>query len=114
MEPARRCLISGAVNREFQNEVKDASWEYLMEMCRERGLEVEVLGEKRDNYTIPEYKAARQAADALTAELEILHAEKEEAENVISSIDTKVSGAMELLEESNQQLSEINDQIESC
>ena len=88
--------------------------EYLMEMCRERGLEIEVLGEKRDNYTIPEYKAARQAADALTAELEILNAEKEEAENVIASIDTKVSGAMELLEESNQQLAEINVQIESC
>ena len=88
--------------------------EYLMEMCRERGLEIEVLGEKRDNYTIPEYKAARQAADALTAELEILNAEKEEAENVIASIDTKVSGAMELLEESNQQLAEINEQIESC
>ena len=88
--------------------------EYLMEMCRERGLEIEMLGEKRDNYTIPEYKAARQAADALTAELEILNAEKEEAENVIASIDTKVSGAMELLEESNQQLAEINEQIESC
>lgn len=26
MEPARRCWISGAVNREFQNEVKDASF----------------------------------------------------------------------------------------
>ncbi len=88
--------------------------EYLIEMCRERGLEIEMLGEKRDSYTIPEYKAARQAADALTAELEILNAEKEEAENVIASIDTKVSDAMELLEESNQQLAEINEQIESC
>ena len=29
-----------------------------------------------------------------------------------ASIDTKVSGAMELLEESNQQLAEINEQIE--
>lgn len=85
--------------------------EYLMEMCRERGLEIEVLGEKRDNYTIPEYKAARQAADALTAELEILHAEKEEAENVIASIDSEVVGAQETLEESRQQLEEINEQI---
>ena len=31
-----------------------------------------------------------------------------------ASIDTKVSGAMELLEESNQRLAEINEQIESC
>lgn len=88
--------------------------EYLLDMCRERGLEVEVLGEKRDNYTIPEYKAARQAADELTAELEILNSEKEEAENVIASIDTKVSGAMELLDESNQQLAEIKEQIQAC
>ena len=85
--------------------------EYLMEMCRERGLEVEVLGEHRDNYTIPEYKAARQAADELTAELEILNAEKEEAENVIASIDSEVAGAQETLEESKQQLEEINEQI---
>ena len=85
--------------------------EYLMEMCRERGLEIEVLGEKRDNYTIPEYKAARQAADALKAELEILHAEKEEAENAIASIDSEVAGAQETLEESKQQLGEINEQI---
>ncbi|MDD6796660.1 MAG: plasmid recombination protein [Clostridia bacterium] len=85
--------------------------EYLMEMCRERGLVIEVLGEKRDNYTIPEYKAARQAADALTAELEILNAEKEEAENVIASIDSEVAGAQETLKESRQQLEEINEQI---
>lgn len=85
--------------------------EYLMEMCKERGLELEVLGEQRDNYTIPEYKAARQAADALTAELEILNAEKEEAENVIASIDAEVAGAKDMLEESKQQLEEINEQI---
>ena len=47
-----------------------------MEMCRERGLEVEIVGEKRDNYTIPENKAARQAADELTAEREILSAKR--------------------------------------
>ena len=64
-----------------KNDTETMHWqqrerEYLMEMCRERGLEVEIIGEKRDNYTIPEYKAARQAADELTAELEILNAEK--------------------------------------
>ena len=34
----------------------------------ERGIEVEILGVKRDNYTIPEYKAAIQATEELTAE----------------------------------------------
>ena len=60
-----------------KNDTETVYWqqrerEYLMEMCRERGLEVEIIGEKRDNYTIPEYKVARQAADELTTELEIL------------------------------------------
>lgn len=59
--------------------------EYLMKMCRERGMEVEILGEKRDNYTILKYKAVRQAADELTAELEILNAEKQEAESIIEA-----------------------------
>ena len=50
-----------------KNDTETMHWqqrerEYLTEMCRERGLEVEIIGEKRDNYTIPEYKAARQAA----------------------------------------------------
>ena len=86
--------------------------EYLREMCQERNLEVEVLGEKRDNYTIPEYKAARQAAEQLIAELEILNAEKMEAENVIEKANEKVSEKTELVEECKQQLEEINAQIE--
>ena len=86
--------------------------EYLREMCQERNLGVEILGEKRDNYSIPEYKAARQAADQLTAELEILNAEKQEAENVIAKASEQVSETTELVEEYKQQLEEINTQIE--
>lgn len=86
--------------------------DYLREMCQERNLEVEILGEKRDSYTIPEYKAARQAADQLTAELEILNAEKQEAENVITKASEQVNETTELMEECRQQLEEINAQIE--
>lgn len=86
--------------------------DYLREMCQERNLEVEILGEKRDNYSIPEYKAARQAADQLTAELEILNAEKQEAENVITKASEQVNETTELVEECKQQLEEINAQIE--
>ena len=85
--------------------------EYLLEMCRERGLEVEIIGEKRDNYTIPEYKAARQAADELTAELEILNAEKKEAESIIADANEQVAESEDLVAESKQQLEEINNQI---
>ena len=85
--------------------------DYLMGICRERGLEVEFLGEKRDNYTIPEYKAARQAADELNAELEILNAEKQEAEAVIASINTVAETSREEVAESKQHLAEINAEI---
>lgn len=43
-----------------------------MKALQEMGIEVEILGVKRDNYTIPEYKAAMQATEELTAELESL------------------------------------------
>lgn len=85
--------------------------EYLMGMCRERDIEIDILGEKRDNYTIPEYKAARQAADELTAELEILNAEKQEAEAVIASINSAAENSREEIAESKQHLAEINADI---
>lgn len=99
-----------------KNDTETMHWqqrerEYLMEMCRERGLEVEIIGEKRDNYTIPEYKAARQATDELTAELEILNVEKKEAESIIADVNEQVSESAELVAESKQQLEEINSQI---
>lgn len=85
--------------------------DFIMGMCRERGLDVEVLGEKRDNYTIPEYKAARQAADELTAELEILNAEKQEAEVAIAYINSEAKNSCEEIEENKQHLEEINEEI---
>lgn len=88
-----------------KNDTETVHWqqrerEYLMEMCRERGLEVEIIGEKRDNYTIPEYKVARQAADELTTELEILNAEKREVESIIADVNEQVTESAELVAES--------------
>lgn len=105
--------IESAVSK---NDTETMHWqqrerEYLIEMCRERGLEVEIIVEKRDNYTIPEYKAARQTADELTAELEILNAEKKEAESIIADVNVQVSESVELVAESKHQLEEINSQI---
>ena len=85
--------------------------DYLKELCLERGIEVEILGVKRDNYTIPEYKAAIQATEELTAELEILNAEKQEAESVIASVGAEIADAREEVEESKKHLDEINEQI---
>ena len=77
----------------------------------ERGIEVEILGVKRDNYTIPEYKAAMQATEELMAELEILNAEKQEAESMIASVGAEIADAREEVEESKKHLDEINEQI---
>lgn len=85
--------------------------DFIMGMCRERGLEVEVLGEKRDNYTIPEYKAARKATDELTAELEILNAEKQEVEAAIAYINSEAENSRGEIEENKQHLEEINAEI---
>ena len=85
--------------------------EYLKGLCLERGIEVEILGVKRDNYTIPEYKAAIQATEELTAELEILNAEKQEAESVIASVGAEIADAREEVEESKKHLDEMNEQI---
>ena len=85
--------------------------DFIMGMCRERGLEVEVLGEKRDNYTIPEYKAARKATDELTAELEILNAEKQEVEAAIAYINSEAENSRGEIEEKKQHLEEINAEI---
>lgn len=105
IEPATSKLDNETIH--WQRRERD----FLMGMCRERGLDVEVLGEKRDNYTIPEYKAARQAADELTAELEILNAEKQEAEVAIAYINSEAESSRGEIEENKQHLEEINAEI---
>jgi chromosome segregation ATPase len=88
--------------------------EYITQLCMERGVEIEIIGVDRDNYTIPEYKAAMQATEELSAELEILKAEKEEAEHVIASANDRTAEALETVEDSKRQLDEINSQITEC
>lgn len=85
--------------------------EYIKGLCLEWEIEVEILGVKRNNYTIPEYKAAMHATEELTAELEILNAEKQEAESVIASVGAEIADAREEVEESKKHLDEINEQI---
>lgn len=67
----------------YDNEVID--WEarerdYLMDLCRERGIEVEIKGDKRDNLTLPEYKAAMHKVECLEAEAEMLDSRNEALE----------------------------------
>ena len=54
--------------------------EYLTELCRERNIEVEVKGDKRDNLTLPEYKAAMRKVESLEAEAKRLDQRNEDLE----------------------------------
>ena len=49
--------------------------EFITGLCHERGLDIEVLGIKRDEYSLPEYKAAMREVEAAEAEIEILNHE---------------------------------------
>ena len=51
------------------------------------------------------------ATEELTAELEILNAEKKEAESVIASVGAEIADIREEVEESKKYLDEINEQI---
>lgn len=62
----------------------------LKDLCKERGVEIEVLGVDRDDYSIPEYKKAMRSKEAAEAEIEILMSEKIEAESFIASVGEQV------------------------
>ncbi len=56
-----------AVSRK-QNETvawQEREREYLTELCREQGIEIEALGVQRDNLSLPEYKAAMREVEEL-------------------------------------------------
>ena len=53
---------------------------YLTELCREHGIEVELLGVQRENLSLPEYKAAMQKVAVLEQQAEELHVQIEELE----------------------------------
>lgn len=43
---------------------------YLTELCKEKGIEIEVLGIQRDNLSLPEYKAAMREVETLEQQAE--------------------------------------------
>lgn len=84
---------------------------YLMELCREHEIEIEVLGEERDSYSIPEYKQAMREKEAAEAEVEILLSEKVEIESTLASIDEQIEAGQDEIEEQKAALEEINTQL---
>ncbi len=94
----------------YDNEV--INWEarerdYLMSLCRERGIEVEVKGDKRDNLTLPEYKAAMRKVECLEAEAEKLDKQNETLELRNESLQKQASdlhGQVQEMEAHNNEL----------
>ena len=99
-----------------KNDTETMHWQkrerdHIAELCKARGIETEVLGIVRDNYTIPEYKAAMRAVDAAEAEIEILNQEKEEIKSLCEKSEDKVISNIEKISSQEQALEDINEQI---
>ena len=112
------------VKGRYDNEVID--WEarerdYLMSLCRERGIEVEIKGDKRDNLTLPEYKATMRKVECLEAEAERLDKQNETLEQCNESLQKRASdlhGQVQEMEAHNNKLvlqaQELTKQIEEA
>ena len=51
---------------------------YLTELCAEHGIEIEALGVKRDNLSLPEYKAAMRKVETLEEQAEQMECQNQE------------------------------------
>lgn len=101
------------------NDTETMHWQkrerdHIAELCKARGIETEVLGIVRDNYSIPEYKAAMREKEEAEAELEILNSEKEEAISQINSTDSQIVSNYVVIDEQEETLKQINKQIEDA
>ena len=100
-----------------KNDTETMHWQkrerdHIAELCKARGIETEVLGIVRDNYTIPEYKAAMREKEAAEAEIEILHSEKAEAEALLEQSMDKIESNIEEIEAQRETLDRIDNKIE--
>lgn len=88
--------------------------EFLTGICREHGMEIEILGVDRDDYSIPEYKAAMREKEAAEAEIEILQSEKAEIESALSVSETVIESNREEISAQEEELAEVNTKIKAA
>lgn len=88
--------------------------DHITALCREHGMEIETLGIDRDDYSIPEYKAAMREKEAAEAEIEILHSEKAEIESVLAVSETVIESNREELTAQEEALEEVNKRIKEA
>lgn len=98
-----------AVSRK-QNETvawQEREREYLTELCREQGIEIEVLGVQRDNLSLPEYKAAMREVEELEQQAVVLDKRNEALEQQNDNLVQKTSelrGQVQEMEAQNNEL----------
>ena len=112
-----------AVSRK-QNETvawQEREREYLTELCREQGIEIEVLGVQRDNLSLPEYKTAMREVEELEQQAVTLDRQNEILEQQNDDFAQKTSelcGQVQEMEEKNNELvlqaQKLTEQIEEA
>jgi len=112
-----------AVSRK-QNETvawQEREREYLTELCREQGIEIEVLGVHRDNLSLPEYKAAMHKVEELEQHAVALDRQNEILEQQNGNLEQQSSelcGQVQALEAQNNELvlqaQKLTEQIEEA
>ena len=98
-----------AVSRK-QNET--VAWQereraYLTDLCREHGIEIEILGIQRDNLSLPEYKAAMREVENLEQQAAALDKKNEALEQQNENLEQNASelhGRVQKMEMQNNEL----------
>lgn len=81
---------------------------YLTELCREKGIDIEVLGIQRDNLSLPEYKAAMREVEALEQQAEEMEIHNRELATQAGELAKQID-ELEERDKSNQELLEKHD-----
>ena len=86
---------------------------YLTELCNERGIEIEVLGVKRDNLSLPEYKEAMREIESLEKQAERLGNEnailEQYNDELQDQVEEKESHNLELSKQAEELIKKIDD-----
>ena len=102
--------ISKKDNETVHWQIKERA--YLEELCHEKGIEIETIGIDRDNYTLPEYKAAMKAIEDKEAEIEILNTQIAETEAIINGFDNLKAENEDQIKEQEEYLKQVKEDVE--
>ena len=98
-----------AVSRK-QNETvawQERERKYLTDLCREQGIEIEILGVQRNNLSLPEYKAVMREVENLEQRAKALDKKNEILEQQNNDLEQKTSelrGQVQEMETQNNEL----------